>query len=213
MESTNAFDGDDSSGAKCGSCRCDRRLADAGGLSADNRHRAGGVCREPDGWSACGAGIWLGMEPPRGRIPMLRLACRAHREGPHGRPAAVVGQRVDDREPRAAVGAVDEGAAMPSIGGIAQLGKACPAGGDVGWHDGPSRPHRTARRLRRRWFVVGFVLPRASNVQVENLHLRGSCRHGMTGRHCCGRYGRPRLRTARAAARRPAQSTPSSDPR
>ncbi len=182
MASTNAFDGDDSSGAKCG-------------------------------WSACGAGIWLGMEPPRGRIPILRLACRAHREGPHGRPAAVVGQRVDDREPRAAVGAVDEGAAMPSIGGIAQLGKACPAGGDVGEHDGPSRPHRTARRLRRRWFVVGFVLPRAGNVRVENLHLRGSCRHGLTGRHCCGRYGRPRLRTARAAARRPAQSTRSSDPR
>ncbi len=82
--------------------------------------------------SAGRAGHRLGMEAAVAGISVLRLAGRAERELAHGGLSPVVGQLLDDRGARPAVGAVDEGVAVAPVRGVPQLGQAGIARGDVG---------------------------------------------------------------------------------
>src|SRR5262249_62105730 len=59
-------------------------------------------------------------------------ASAAHHERRHGRVLAVVRGLAKDREPGAAVRAVEERVAVPAVGGVEQLGEAGVAGSDVG---------------------------------------------------------------------------------
>ena len=77
------------------------------------------------------AGIWLGVEAPVGGILVLSPARRAQRKAPHRRALAIVRKILDDREARAAVGAVGEGVLVPAIVGIKQLRAAGGTGGEV----------------------------------------------------------------------------------
>ncbi len=72
------------------------------------------------------------MEAAVERVLVFRTARLAHLELAHRRPGAVVWDVFDDREARAAVGAVDEWIAEAAISRIEQLSKAIRAGGDVG---------------------------------------------------------------------------------
>ena len=84
----------------------------------------------------------LGMEPPVGRILVLRPALGAHRKRGHRGPRPVVGQPLDDRPPRPAIGAIGERIAVPPLRRIANLGQALAAGGQIGGNRRPRR--RTA---------------------------------------------------------------------
>ena len=78
------------------------------------------------------AGVRLGVEAAVERVVVLRPAGCAHREAGHRRARAVVGDSAHDREPRAAVGAVDERVAVAAVAGVAQLVQARVAGRAVG---------------------------------------------------------------------------------
>ena len=80
------------------------------------------------------AGVGLGVEAAVFGIAVFVCALLAHGESRHGRVLAVVGQLVDDREARSAVGAVDEGVVEAAVRGVEQLGGAFGAGGQVGRH-------------------------------------------------------------------------------
>ena len=82
--------------------------------------------------AATRAGVGLGVEPAVERVVVFALALRAHREFLHRSVRAVVGQRFDDGEARAAVRAVGEGISMAAIGGIENFPGAIGAGRDVG---------------------------------------------------------------------------------
>jgi len=65
-------------------------------------------------------------------VRVLRRAGGAQGERTHGGGGAVIRKVVDDRGARATVGAVDEGVAVAAVGGVAHLGEAVVAGGEVG---------------------------------------------------------------------------------
>ena len=90
---------------------------------------------EPGPGPALGAGDRLRVKPAIARIAVFGGAPTAHRETLHGGGRPVVGQPLDDREPWATVGAGDEGMAVATVGGVAHLGQARRAGGDVGGHE------------------------------------------------------------------------------
>ena len=90
---------------------------------------------------AVGAGVRLGVEAAVGRVVVLGLAGRAHPKPAIVVERPVVGDAADDREARAAVGAVDERVAVAAVGGVEQLGQAVGAGGRC-----RARPARRARR-------------------------------------------------------------------
>ena len=69
------------------------------------------------------AGVRLGVEAAIGRIVVFPLAREAHFEGGHGGARAIVGNVVDDREARAAIGAVDEGIAEAAVARVHHLAK------------------------------------------------------------------------------------------
>jgi hypothetical protein len=96
--------------------------------------------------SAIRARVRLGVEAPVRRIVVLGTAAPTHREAGHRRPRAVVGDAPNDREPWAAVRAVDERVATTAIAGIEQLRQALLAGGAVGCH---GRVCGTAGRARK----------------------------------------------------------------
>ena len=78
------------------------------------------------------AGVGFGVESAVGGGFVFLAAVRAEREAGHRGGGPVVGNGADDREPGAAVGAVDEGVAEPAVGGVEELGQASVASGDVG---------------------------------------------------------------------------------
>ena len=82
--------------------------------------------------AAIPTGIGLRMEAAVERIGVFGGATRAHGEILHGRCGAVVGQRPDDGEARAAVRAVDERIAVATVFGVEQLVKAIVASGQIG---------------------------------------------------------------------------------
>ncbi len=86
---------------------------------------------QPHPRPAHGAGVGLGMKAPVGRVFVFRAAGRAQREAPHGGALPVVGQVLDDREARAAVGAVGEGVLVAPVPRVEELGAAVVAGRDV----------------------------------------------------------------------------------
>ena len=82
--------------------------------------------------TAIPAGVGLRVETAIERIGVFGGATRAHGEILHGRCGAIVGQRPDDGEARAAVRAVDERVAVAAVCGVEQLIQTVVAGGEVG---------------------------------------------------------------------------------
>lgn len=85
------------------------------------------------------AGIGLRMKAPVKWVGILRGAFGAHGKAIHRGGRSVIRQRADDGKARAAVGAVDKGVVIASVGGIEQFAQAVVAGGDIG---------RDERRMR-----------------------------------------------------------------
>ena len=108
--------------------------AHGGGQGLVARGDRTGSARRPPGeaGSAVRAGDRLRVEPAIRGIPVLGVARRAQREGPHRGLRSVVRQLVDDRGPGPAVGAVGERIAVAPVCRVAQLGQARVAGRDVG---------------------------------------------------------------------------------
>jgi len=102
-------------------------------LTADRP--AGGV-QQAQGRPALGAGVGLGVETAVGRVLIFAPAVGAEREARHGGAGPVVGHVGDDREARAAVGAVDESVATAPVGGVEQLDAAGGASGQIRQHPG-----------------------------------------------------------------------------
>ena len=123
MVSTEALDREDAAVAQQLTCprQCIVAVDQATVAVAVPQHRS--AVRAADG---------LGMEAPVGGVGVFACAFGAHREGRHGGGGTVVGQGSDDREARAAVGAINEGVAVAPVGWVALFGRAVRAHGDVG---------------------------------------------------------------------------------
>jgi hypothetical protein len=87
---------------------------------------------EPDVGTAHRTRIRLGVEAPVRRIVVLRLAIGAHHKGCHRRLGPVVGDILDDGEPRTTVGAVNEGVTITPVVRVEKLAQAIVADGHVG---------------------------------------------------------------------------------
>src|SRR6476620_3288612 len=84
---------------------------------------------QPHARAALRACVRLGVETTIARVLVFRPALRAHLEGRHRRAGPVVGHALDDREARAAVGAVDERVAKAPILLVMELGETVITGG------------------------------------------------------------------------------------
>ena len=113
---------------------------------------------QPNPRAAHGAGVGFGVKAPVAGVLVLLAAGRAEREAPHRRALTVVGQVLDDREARAAVGAVGERIVVAPVGRVQHLAPAVRAGGDVRRHQlvgvrvdqaAEDGERRRALRLRR----------------------------------------------------------------
>ena len=122
MEPADPLDGEDRAGTEHHR-RCGDRVR-----SRAVRELLSGRIRQPCSRAACGAGVWLGVKAAVVRVVVLGPARRAHLEARHRRSRTVVGDRAHDREPWAAVGAVDERVAVATIRGVEKLGEALLAG-------------------------------------------------------------------------------------
>ena len=87
--------------------------------------------QQPHARTAHRTRVGLRVEATVARVLVLPPAGRAQREAPHGRPLAVVGQVLDDREPGPAVGAVGERVVVAAVARVEELATAVVAGGDV----------------------------------------------------------------------------------
>ena len=87
---------------------------------------------QPNGGPAGGTRVRLSVKSAIAGIVVLGAAGRAHRELAHRRPRAVIRHALDDREPRPAVGAVDERVPVAAVAGVEQLRQAVVAGRAVG---------------------------------------------------------------------------------
>lgn len=95
--------------------------------------------QQPHPGTAGPARVGLGVEAPVGGRVVLLLARGAHHEVGHGRQRPVVGKAFDDAVTRPAVGAVDQGVAVPAVPGVHQLGDTVRTDEAVGG-DEPARP-------------------------------------------------------------------------
>ncbi len=132
-----ALDGDDPPGPQVREGGLERRFAAC---------RRGGISRPPVTQlrTAVRARHRLGVESPVRRVPVFALAGRAKPELAHAGPGPVVGQVIDDRGPRAAVGAVRERIPIPPILRVEELIQTVVAGGDVGREQPIGRDGRLA---------------------------------------------------------------------
>ena len=170
-----------------------RRRRDGIGRVAETRILAGGV-REPGPRPAGRAGVRLRVEAAIERVLVLGAARLAHLESGHRRQRPVVGDSLDDREPRPAVGAVDEGVAESAIARVEELGEAVLAG-------------RGVRRDRSARLTPGLALEDPEPALSARRQL---LRHDAVDRRQRRRLRRPGARgnpTRRAAHPRP-RSTP-----
>ncbi len=132
VEAPEAFHGEDLAGAQQFGGRADgrRRVAfGAGGHLQDLSPVS--EAQQPHARPADGARVGLGVEAPVERVLVLPPAGGAKREVTHGGALAVVGQVLDDREPRTAVGAVGERVAVTPVVRVEELPAAVGAGRDV----------------------------------------------------------------------------------
>ena len=119
----------------------------AGALHRDDPPRRQGLLGQGDGVALllgpCGvqverpgpadrAAVGLGVVPAAADVFVFGVAGGAHPEPGHGGGGAVIGQATDDGKPGPAVGAVDEGVAVPPALWVLHLFQAGFAGGQVG---------------------------------------------------------------------------------
>ena len=138
MKSAQALDGDDATAGQQLNAALDNGVA---GLAcgADGQRR-GGFARliaharlAPRNMRpAIKAGIGLCVKTPVERVGILRGAPGTHGKTIHRGSRSVIRQRSDDGKARPAVGAVDKGVVVASVGGIEQLAQAIVTGGDIG---------------------------------------------------------------------------------
>src|SRR6185503_3322835 len=83
--------------------------------------RGGGRRLVPDPRAADGAAVGLGMKAAVAGRAVLPRAPGTLGKPPHAGALPIVGERVDHREARTAVGAGDEGIAVPAIGRVEEL--------------------------------------------------------------------------------------------
>ena len=167
--------------------------------AAPQRRGAGGdgLCRAGDGRTAAivegqlrpagGTGEWLGVVAPVRRVLVFGPAVRAHGEAGHGCVGAVIGQPVDDRVARPALGAVGERIAIAPCGGVGHLGEA------VGAHEMVGRQ----RAARRSVGAAGFD---REAVERPHLCIRHLARLGNGQRRRFAQQGRSELRQGRGLA-------------
>ena len=126
VEAADALDRHDAPLAQRGGGGGDRvaRAADRSLSAAREEQRGQGPARR--------AGVRLRMEAAVRRIVVLVPAGAAHPKAGHRRERPVVGDALDDREPRAAVRAVDERVAVPAVVRVEELAEAVVAGRGVG---------------------------------------------------------------------------------
>ena len=140
MKSADALDGDNFSGANgFGGGEQARRRCVRQSAADFRRGKVGGVL--PNAASpqfqtraANRTGIGLRVKPAVARVVVFRPARRAHREFFHRGVRAVVGQRFDDAEARAAVGAIRERITIAPVFRIENFAQAIGTGGDVRQH-------------------------------------------------------------------------------
>ena len=183
MESAQALDGDDATAGQQLNAALDDSVA---GLArgADGRCRGRIPARiavyslAPRNMRpAIKAGIGLCVKATVEWIGILCGAGGAHGETVHRCGRSVIRQRSDDGKAWAAVGAVDKGVVIASVGGIEQLAQTIVAGGDIG------RDERRVRGLVLRRHNVKALLigsAPAARLQIRNIDsLNASCRRRM----------------------------------
>ena len=132
MEAPEPLDGNDAPVYQQLGAPLDDRIAFLARRPARRRtRRAAPVLAPRDVGPAGKAGVRLGVEPAVGGVGIFGGAFRAHGEGVHRGRRPVIGQRADDGEARAAVGAVDEGVVIASVGGVEEFPQTVVARCDV----------------------------------------------------------------------------------
>jgi len=131
-----ALDGEDAAGPQLGGSGR-YRVADNWCASRVGEHERRSAVRTADR---------LGVEPTVARVGVLPGAGGTQRVRRHGGGGPVVGHVGDDREPRPAVGAVDERVAEAAVGRVDQLAQAVDAGRGVRRDQRPAPAARGARR-------------------------------------------------------------------
>ena len=86
---------------------------------------------QPHFWPTNGTGDRLGMETPIQRIGVFFLTIGTHGKRSHGGFGAIVGDVFDDGKARSAVGAVDEGIAVATVGWVEEFAQAIGADADI----------------------------------------------------------------------------------
>ena len=121
------------------------------------------------------AGIGLCVKATVEWIGILCGAGGAHGKAIHRGGRSVIGQRPDDGKARPAVGAVDKGVVIASVGGVEQLAQAIVTGSDIG------RDERRVRGLVLRCYDAKTLfiggIPTV-DCQVHNLDILNASRRG-----------------------------------
>ena len=113
-------------------------------------------------WPAVKAGIGLRMKAPVKRVAILCGALGAHGKAIHRRGRSVIRQRPDDGKARPAVGAVDKGVVIASVGGVEQFAQAVVTGGDIGGDE-----RRVHGLILRRYDTKGLLIVGIPSVGLQ----------------------------------------------
>ena len=108
------------------------------------------------------AGIGLRVKAPVKRVAILCGALGAHGKAIHRRGRSVIRQRPDDGKARPAVGAVDKGVVIASVGGVEQLAQAVVTGGDIGGDE-----RRVHGLILRRYDTKGLLIVGIPSVGLQ----------------------------------------------
>ena len=130
------------------------------------------------------AAIGLGVVAAAADVPVLGGAVGTHDKPGHGGGRTVVGQAADDGKPWPAVGAVEEGIAVPPALRVLHFFQAGSAGGQVGGNQGGSLSPRTGPDGKARLPGGGYLLG------ADRLHHRQGRRGGAQSCFkCIQRFG------------------------
>ena len=113
---------------------------------------------QPEVGAADRAGGGLGVEAPVFRVLILGPAGVAHGKDRHGGVAAVVGDRLDNGEAGAAIGAIGKRILIAAVTGVQDFSEAGVAGGDVGGDQGFGGRLAPALQNDKAGLSVGFGL-------------------------------------------------------